>query len=66
MNREIALSLFYAEQGYTSDGMKQYRVESPETRETWGREGTGRILERIPTCRSAAGKPWRTGERRNA
>lgn len=37
MNREIALSLFYAEQGYTSDGMKQYRVESPETRETWDR-----------------------------
>ena len=35
MDREIILSLLYAEEGLTNDVMKRHRVESPETRETW-------------------------------
>lgn len=37
MGQEITLSLFYAEQGLTSEAMEQYRVKSPEARETWDR-----------------------------
>lgn len=37
MDQEIILSLFYAEQGLISDAMEQYRVKSPDARETWDR-----------------------------
>lgn len=35
MDRDIILSLFYAEQGSVVDAMERYRLKSSETLKTW-------------------------------